>query len=117
MKNLPPDDPKVTICVKNCTGFDPLSGYSFEIGFKEHKTLDPHPAYNWTNRENNVISSLSCDFEDFGGLHEKIDIDYKWSCKNGYHQNGKYCSGIHTGSSISFRHLLPFSKIESLFQF
>ena len=74
MKETPSDDPKAMICVRNCTGFDPIAGSSFQLDFRTKKMLNQHPMYKWTDQDGNEISSTSCDFKDFGGLQEKIDF-------------------------------------------
>ena len=79
--------------MKNCTGFDPLLGQNFSLAFQENRTLIQHPGYIWKNENEDNIASINCDYKDFGGLSEKIDLDYKWTCNAGYYENGVFCSG------------------------
>ena len=85
----------MVLCVKNCTGFDPLLDQSFSLAFQENKPLIQDPAYTWKNENNEEIASITCVYKDFGGPSEKSYLDYKWTCNDGYHENGKFCSGIY----------------------
>ena len=57
-KQLPSGDPKVVLCVKNCTGFDPLLGQSFSLALQENKTLVQNLAYTWKNENDEEIKRV-----------------------------------------------------------
>ena len=94
-KQLPSGDPKVVLCVKNCTGFDPLLGQRFSLALQENKTLVQNPAYTWKNENGKEITSITCVYKDFGVPSEKLVLDYKWTCNAGYYENGEFCSGTY----------------------
>ena len=92
-KQLPSGDPKVVLCVKNCTGFDPLLNQSFSLAFQENKPLIQDRAYTWKNENNEEITSITCDYKDLS--NDKMYLDYNWTCNSGYYENGKFCSGTY----------------------
>ena len=74
MKNVSVDDPRMVLCVKHCTGFDPiLLNYTFPFG--EKIKLPNNPAYRWEYENGTEVSSITCDFKDFGGLRQRIERD------------------------------------------
>ena len=88
------DNPKMTICVKNCTGSDPIHGI-YNVTFAQSKQLSSVPGYQWVDGNGNHISSVKCDVKHFGGPYETFTLDYTWECTQGYHKrsNDNRCVG------------------------
>ena len=82
----------MTLCVKNCSGSDPIHG-SFNLTFRQPMALNPTPGYIWKNSYGEEISSVKCDFFDFGGTFEAIKLNYTWECDDGYYKIDNSCKG------------------------
>ena len=77
----------MTLCVKNCTGVDPISG-QYSVPFGKSRSLPPNPIYKWVDGNGNRISSVKCDYKDFGKKSESIGLNYyAWDCAPGYNKN------------------------------
>ena len=88
------DKTKTMICVKNCTGFDPISG-NYNVQFGQSRALPLTSTYKWVTGDGDPISSVKCDIKDFGGISETIDLEeYTWECANGYYmKSDNRCHG------------------------
>ena len=89
------DQHKMIICVTNCTGNDPING-DYIVPFGASKNLLINPRYDWVDDNGDAISSVRCDFNDFGGVHEGISLspNYAWVCKQGFYMGSdRRCRG------------------------
>ena len=80
------DQRKMILCVTNCTGNDPIKG-DFTVPFRGSRNLPIYPDGKWLNDNGDAVTSVRCDYEDSGGVYERISLspNHTWVCKQGFY--------------------------------